>query len=141
MTNSGTASGQTQMQLPAPYADWRLRFQEAKSVLDGLTLQGISTSRDSLAYGCVNFARATISGVRRAYEVDHPRGELTYDLVQADGIIRLASCLLECDVDGIPAQRIPGDAPDPMLVQTLCRACSGCIEELLKVLPFEALHG
>ncbi|RCW68483.1 hypothetical protein [Pseudorhodoferax soli] len=126
--------------LPEPYASWRSKFQEAKSVLDGLVMHHCRDSLFSFTYGCICFTNSTIRDVRRSYEVDHPAGELMYDLVQAEGLIALALSLMESADDGPAANRDALATPDPLLVHRLCRACSRCMQQVLSVLPVEALY-
>lgn len=127
-------------ELPETYATWQRQVEDAKAVLDGLLLHGISSSNVDMAYDCLSFVACTLSTVRITYQVRHARDEgvVEYDIRHAHGIGTLAVRLLEQDARGARGnlrQRLE----DPLSLYRLCRACSGVCGEVLTWLPREAV--
>lgn len=112
-------------ELPEPYATWQRQVEDAKAVLDGLLLHGISTSNADMAYGCLSFMACTLSTVRIAYQVRHAKeeGAVEYDISHAHGIGTLAVQLLEQDARGAGGKPVHA-------WRIRCR-CTGCAARAL----------
>lgn len=127
-------------ELPQPYAYWLQGIADAKAALDGLLQHGLAGADAEMAYGCIHFVVCASSGACLGYPVRPPRGggDLGGDLLHVRGIGLLAMRLLKREFEVARAQG-PQELREPLLIQGLCRACSGCCGEVLRELPREVL--